>query len=778
MGSCFLAVAMLGVGAATAAAATDAMPNRDALQGTSVVVWGNTTQANGIGYTIDFGDGSPNEVGVVADRSYIATNHTYASAGVKTVTLTVGLEVATTQVNVIDPATLTADQLRGIKINLAIQDGLRWLYVNQDNRAADFDLSTTSWSEASGAQSHSTSYTSLTVLAFENHGYQVSNDDAAPVGLYQKYVVQRGLNYLFDTLNKVTLQCGGAAEPAGDPCVGVPADADVNQGLGQTFDGPTGYSTSVAALAVAGSGAMNRHVAAGLGMGASGICGFFGCNTGNGGFVAGKTYKEVLQRQTNTIVWAQADDSTVCGSDFNRGGWRYGLDDCQSDGSAIGWALLALLDAGAAGATVPAHVATELPSVIANTSCDDGGGPLSDGLGYDSCFPWSGGAVGAGNVLRTGIALQAHFYMSTPIADPRVVNARDYINDAWNAVHPNSESASCGSPVPVGPTSGSQNNKGCAYAMFQVFKGLKLLGITTLSNSTRADKDWHKEYQDYALENQHSPTSTSGGEWGNPQMLWSCCDNDTVGMTALIELMLSPVALVLPANITLAPPTATNPVGTMHTVTATVTSASGGPVPGATVTFTVTSGPNMGVTGTAVTDSEGLASFTYTSNGLPGTDTIEASVGNVTSNEVTKTWVTETPSTGRMTGGGSVFTASGDRVTHGFELHCSVSTLPNRLEVNWGKGDKFHMEVLTSATCTDDPAIAPNPPSAGFDTFTGTGTGRYNGVAGATIEFTFTDAGEPGKNDTATIVIKDAANVVVQTVSGTLTNGNHQAHKD
>jgi len=131
---------------------------------------------------------------------------------------------------------------------------------------------------------------------------------------------------------------------------------------------------------------------------------------------------------------------------------------------------------------------------------------------------------------------------------------------------------------------------------------------------------------------------------------------------------------------------------------------------------------------------------------------------------------------GYMTGGGSAFTRDGARVTHGFVLHCTPSDGSNSLQVNWGKGNKFHLTSLTSASCIDDAAISPEPPDAGFDTYTGTGTGRYNGVAGATAEWTFTDAGEPGVNDTVTLTIKDASNNIVLTVNGPLSNGNHQAH--
>src|SRR5947208_3401507 len=106
---------------------------------------------------------------------------------------------------------------------------------------------------------------------------------------------------------------------------------------------------------------------------------------------------------------------------------------------------------------------------------------------------------------------------------------------------------------------------------------------------------------------------------------------------------------------------------------------------------------------------------------------------------------------GRMTGGGSVFTAdsvevqTGDRVTHGFEIHCGAEDgtipLPNNLEINW-LGNRFHLDDLRWASCTDDPTISPNPPYAPFDTFEGYGKGSYNGQSGASIHFKFTDAGE------------------------------------
>jgi hypothetical protein len=146
---------------------------------------------------------------------------------------------------------------------------------------------------------------------------------------------------------------------------------------------------------------------------------------------------------------------------------------------------------------------------------------------------------------------------------------------------------------------------------------------------------------------------------------------------------------------------------------------------------------------------------------------------------------------GRMTGGGSVFTSVGtevqvgDRVTHGFEIHCGSEDgnipLPNNLEINWS-GNRFHLDYLTFASCTDDPTITPNPPYAPFDTFEGFGKGSYNGQPGASIHFKFTDAGERGTEDTAEITIwsgdYSSSPIVLQVDRAFLTFGNHQAHKD
>ncbi|OOP54930.1 MAG: hypothetical protein AYP45_17645 [Candidatus Brocadia carolinensis] len=95
-------------------------------------------------------------------------------------------------------------------------------------------------------------------------------------------------------------------------------------------------------------------------------------------------------------------------------------------------------------------------------------------------------------------------------------------------------------------------------------------------------------------------------------------------------------------GIILGPTTATNPVGTQHTVTATVQDDNGDPVAGRNVDFSIVSGPHAGLTGSDTTDASGHATFTYTGT-TAGTDVIEASFVDSngqtkTSNQATKTW--------------------------------------------------------------------------------------------------------------------------------------------
>jgi hypothetical protein len=117
-------------------------------------------------------------------------------------------------------------------------------------------------------------------------------------------------------------------------------------------------------------------------------------------------------------------------------------------------------------------------------------------------------------------------------------------------------------------------------------------------------------------------------------------------------------------GIVLGPVNAVNVLGDDHTVTATVTDASGDPVVGVDVTFTVTAGPNVGDGGSDTTDANGEATFTYTGDGGLGTDTIVACFTDSTgatqcSNEAFKTWVEACLLVSGDGPGSSTYTAAG-----------------------------------------------------------------------------------------------------------------------
>jgi hypothetical protein len=84
------------------------------------------------------------------------------------------------------------------------------------------------------------------------------------------------------------------------------------------------------------------------------------------------------------------------------------------------------------------------------------------------------------------------------------------------------------------------------------------------------------------------------------------------------------------ASISLAPSTSTVFAGTSLTEQATVLDGSGNGLQNASVAFSVTSGPNAGTSGSAVTDADGHASFTYSSTS-EGEDTVVATVTSIAS---------------------------------------------------------------------------------------------------------------------------------------------------
>jgi hypothetical protein len=243
-------------------------------------------------------------------------------------------------------------------------------------------------------------------------------------------------------------------------------------------------------------------------------------------------------------------------------------------------------------------------------------------------------------------------------------------------------------------------------------------------------------------------------------------------------------------NIGLTPATATNAVGTNHTVTATATSTdpndhpSRGP--GVAVEFDVTAGPNTGQTshpantGTCApsnctTDANGQVSWTYMSNGVTGTDTIRACFPDRpvvvqrafdeprTCATATKAWAV---SSGKVTGGGQiqgdpVFSVDGvllsvpgllpsladpkSQASFGFVVQAAGGTPTGNLEYNDKPADVRIKATSISTLFITSGSCGPNTHA----TFTGTATvTRSTGTTNETFTVQVDDCGEPGTTDT------------------------------
>jgi hypothetical protein len=178
-------------------------------------------------------------------------------------------------------------------------------------------------------------------------------------------------------------------------------------------------------------------------------------------------------------------------------------------------------------------------------------------------------------------------------------------------------------------------------------------------------------------------------------------------------------------QIDLTPDTATNPVGTTHTVTATV-KENGVAQVGKLVTFRVIAGPNAGQTGTGTTNGSGQATFTYTGSGGAGTDQITAEYTDSTgalkvSNTVLKIWE-----------GGPADTTAPTCV-----LTATVAGPPKQIQItvqDTGSGLASILVTVSSNADTVVPPFSVGTTSAVLITAT-----KITQTAGSVVELTVTD---------------------------------------
>jgi hypothetical protein len=178
---------------------------------------------------------------------------------------------------------------------------------------------------------------------------------------------------------------------------------------------------------------------------------------------------------------------------------------------------------------------------------------------------------------------------------------------------------------------------------------------------------------------------------------------------------------ILPLAVTLDPLADTNPVGTNHTVTATVTGFGGQPAEGETVVFEITGSVNLTVACT--TNANGQCSITYQGPPFPGADKIHAFVDENNSGtqdpgepfstpDATKVWVLPAPTPGcevTISNGGWIITdhqPDGHRANFGGHARVSNGSDPD-VNGNQEYQDKvqpinYHSNNVLTVVCSGD----------------------------------------------------------------------------
>jgi hypothetical protein len=224
-----------------------------------------------------------------------------------------------------------------------------------------------------------------------------------------------------------------------------------------------------------------------------------------------------------------------------------------------------------------------------------------------------------------------------------------------------------------------------------------------------------------------------------------------------------------PATLVLSPAAATNPVGTSHTVTATVKEAGGNPDPGITVRFSVTG--SMIASGSCTTVANGQCSFTYQGPQLPGVDAITAFADTNNngaqdpgepSGAATKTWVlpVTTPlCTIKITNGGWITTVNGDMATFGGNAQSSASRQTTGQEEYQDHGPVQPMNVKSINV---QAIVCDGTTQASIY-----GQATINGVGSFFYRIKVQDLGEPGVGkDTYWILLQNGYNSGEQVLQG------------
>jgi hypothetical protein len=223
-----------------------------------------------------------------------------------------------------------------------------------------------------------------------------------------------------------------------------------------------------------------------------------------------------------------------------------------------------------------------------------------------------------------------------------------------------------------------------------------------------------------------------------------------------------------PATVELTPLTATNPVGTQHTVTATVEDAPGNRLSDVMVRFSVTG--SVTDSGSCTTDLNGQCDFTYQGPELPGSDTITAFAdtdddgtrdpGEPTGT-ATKNWVLPASTPGcDVTNAGKITAANGDEGSFSGNAHVSEdgTGVTGQQQYRTKAAPKMTVEsiAILAVSCSTDRTKA--------EIF---GTATVDGAGSFDFRIEVEDRGNPGHgNDRYGIRLSNGYDSGLQTLEG------------
>ena len=347
-------------------------------------------------YMWDFGDGSPVTAWTaIGDPYNLGVNHVYtgnvgqlfiATLSVRTAANPAVVATAAYPVKFQLSSDLTDPNQMDVRVNVAIDQGLWYLHVNQSR--STYADSAPGYMQRYGYWSNAKAASCAALDALELHG-------SKPQQTYSTdpYVedTQRVLGYLLAGAKPAPV----SVQPAGNP--------DVNgNGIGIYFSTDDTYTDGICGAAFASSGAPGRQALTGKAN------------------VYGRLYSDIAQDVVDWFAYGQVD------SGYARGGWYYSANSNGADGSTNQWPILAI---GAAednmGATVPAFVRSEIPfflNYIHNTNQDAGNG----GWGYTSATMWP-------NIAKTAGGMLGHYFLGDSVSQPDVQAGLGFMYRHWGS---------------------------------------------------------------------------------------------------------------------------------------------------------------------------------------------------------------------------------------------------------------------------------------------------------------------------------------------------------